>query len=274
MRNLLRSLIWSLFAMIPVALAAAPARPLVMAISEGTSGGLDHAAVRIKYGGLAEVIERAVGQPVNVVFAREFRMLEAGISSGEHDFVMARPSDYPARGIRDHGYRYVAHAQPDGQCLVIVPKASPVQALADTKGRRWVMPERISYMSKLCHAEMRDQGIDLGGEKVQFVREQGAVTFYLANGFGDVGTVASYSGVARKLEADGFRVVHRSVKQPYFPLVAGRRISEAQVQAIQAALAALPETGEGQAILKKIGIQGFDTQGATRLGKLLDWLGP
>lgn len=252
---------------------AAADRPLVMAISEGTSGGLDHAAVRAEYGALAELIGRAAGQPVNLVFAREFRMLEEGMRSGDHDLVMARPSDYPARGVRDHGYRFVASASPDGQCLVIVPKDSPVQTLADAKGKRWVMPEAVSYMAKLCSAELRDQGIDIAKEKLQHVREQGAVSFYLANHFGAVGTVASYSGVAKRLEADGLRVIHRSVKQPYFPLVAGRRLSAQQVQAIQAALQALPESESGAAILKRVGIQGFDTRSGPRLDKLLAWLG-
>jgi hypothetical protein len=39
-----------------------------------------------------------------VVLVREFSSLEDGMKTGAFDFVFARPSDYPARGIRDHGY--------------------------------------------------------------------------------------------------------------------------------------------------------------------------
>ena len=40
---------------------------------------------------------------VSVVFAREFATLENGMKDGRFDLVMARPSDYPARGMRDNG---------------------------------------------------------------------------------------------------------------------------------------------------------------------------
>ena len=37
------------------------------------------------------------------------------------------------------------------------------------------MPEKISYLSRFCHAERRDQGSLLEKENVKYVREQGAV---------------------------------------------------------------------------------------------------
>jgi ABC-type phosphate/phosphonate transport system substrate-binding protein len=156
-----------------------------------------------------------------VVLVREFSSLEDGMKTGAFDFVFARPSDYPARGIRDHGYQFVASAKPEGQCLVITGNASPLKTLADAKGKRWVLPEQESYMSKFCAAELRDQGINILTERHQFVREQGAVVFYLDNGLADVGAVASYSGPGKALAKSGHRVLHRSVAQPYFPLIAG-----------------------------------------------------
>ncbi len=104
------------------------------------------------------------------------------------------------------------------------------------------------------------------------MREQGAVAFYLQNGFGDVGTVASYSGVAGKWEKDGHRVLHKSRAQPYFPLIAHRKFSDKQVGDLQAALAALPDSDGGKAVLSTIGIKGFDATTATRLQDLLQWL--
>jgi phosphonate transport system substrate-binding protein len=101
------------------------------------------------------------------------------MKAGRFDFVMARPSDYPARGMRNYGYHYVAHAKPDGQCLIVVPKNSTLNTLADAKGKRWVLPEKAAYMTKFCNAELRDQGIDLATEKVTYVREQSTIGSYL-----------------------------------------------------------------------------------------------
>ena len=246
---------------------------LTMGISEGTSGGLDHAQVIAKYQPLANVISQALNAKVDVVFIREFKALEDGMKTGRFDFVMARPSDYPARGLRDYGYHFIASAKPDGQCLIVVPKDSPIKTLAEAKGKRFVMPEKVSYMSRFCHAELRDQGIDLLKEKVQYVREQGAVTFYMLNHFSDVGGLASYSGASAKWIKDGNRVLHKSVAQPYFPLIASGQFSEAQVQTIRKSVLSLQDNEAGQAVLKTVGVERFEGgNGDKRLRELLKWL--
>lgn len=245
---------------------------LILAVSEGSSGGLDHAQVIAKYQGLGNVIGGALKAKVNVVFAREFSSLEAGMKSSRFDFVMARPSDYPARAMRDDGYSYVASAKPDGMCLIIVPKNSALTKLDEARGKRFAMPEQVSYMSRFCRAELRDRGIDLAREKVQYVREQAAVGFFLTNQFADVGAIASYAGLARKLDQDGFRVLHKSVAQPYFPLVASRKFRPEQIKAIQKELLALSSSAEGEETLKRIGIDGFDTGAQERMTELLKWL--
>ena len=246
---------------------------LTMGISEGTSGGLDHAQVIAKYQPLANVISQALNAKVDVVFIREFKALEDGMKTGRFDFVMARPSDYPARGLRDYGYHFIASAKPDGQCLIVVPKDSPIKTLAEAKGKRFVMPEKISYMSRFCHAELRDQGILLEKENVKYVREQGAVTFYMENKFSDVGGLASYSGASKKWVKDGNRVLHQSVTQPYFPLIASKNLTEAQVAAVRKNVLALGESDAGQAVLKPVGIERFDGGGEKRLRELLNWSG-
>lgn len=270
----MRFWISSLFSLL-LAWSAGPAsaRDLILAISEGSSGGTDHGRVITKYQGLAETLGTSLKRKVNVVFIREFAALEEGLKENRFDLAMARPSDYPARAMRDHGYRYVASARPEGQCLIIVPKDSPFQALADIKGRRIVLPNPAAYMTKFCAAELRDQGIDLDKEQVVRVREQGAVPFYLSNKFGDVGGIASYSGVARSLDKTGHRVLHSSVSQPYFPLIASQRFSAAEVSAMQRSLNAMTEGEEGQEVLKRIGVKAFDTSSEKRLRDLLAWLG-
>ena len=255
-------------------ITGAQARELVLGISEGTSGGTDHARVVQKYGGLAEAIGKAIKAEVKVVFVREFAQLEDGMKSARLDLVMARPSDYPARGLRDYGYHYVATVKPEGQCLIVVPKDSPIKQLADLNGKKIVMPEKVAYMTKFCKAELRHQGVDLDKESVTYVREQEAVVFYINNGFGQVGGLASYSGAARKWLKEGGTVLHRSVPQPYSPLIASKALSAADIAAVQKAVLALPDSPEGQVVLKSIGMPGgFDTATEDKLRGLLKFLG-
>ena len=92
---------------------SAHAEDLVLAVSEGTSGGLDAAQVIAKYKDLADAIGRGMKTKVNVVLVRDFATLEEGLKTSRYAFVMARPSDYPARGMRDSGYNYVRRVVPE-----------------------------------------------------------------------------------------------------------------------------------------------------------------
>jgi phosphonate transport system substrate-binding protein len=257
------------------ALSALPAQAedLVLAVSEGTSGGLDAGQVIAKYKDLADAIARGMKAKVNVVFVRDFTTLEEGLKTSRYAFTLARPSDYPARAMRDNGYSYVANAKPDGQCYIIVKKDSPLKTLNDIKGKKIAMPEKVAYMSKFCAAELRTKGIDLDKEAVTYVKEQAAVAFYLDNNFAEVGAVASYSGVGKSWEKKGDRILHKSVAQPYFPLVASSKIKPEQIKEVQKTLLALSNSDEGKEILKRIGVNEFDTTGEAKMRELPKWLG-
>jgi len=174
-----------------------------------------------------------------VVYVREFSSLEEGVKAQRFDFLIARPSDYAARAVRDQGYQYVANASPDGRCLFVVKKNSPIKTLEQTKTSKWVFPEQSSYMAKFCKATLRDLGLAISPEKIVYTKEQGFVEKYLEAGFADVGVVASYSGAGRGWEKRGDVVLHKSVAQPYFPLIANKKIDAASLSAIQSVLISL-----------------------------------
>lgn len=248
------------------------AKDWALAVSEGTSGGIDSADVLAKYEPLARLIEKATGHKVVVVLAREFARLEASMKSGSYQLVMARPSDYPARAIRDYGYRLIATMKPEGQCYIVVKKDSPFQKIQDLKGKHFLFPEKIAYMSKFCRAALRDQGIKLEAEKVTYMREQEAVAWGIKNGVADVGALASYSKSGKNWEKEGDRLLYQSPPQPYFPLVASKDVSPAEIAKIQAALQLMEQTEEGANLLSKIGIKGFNIEAEKRLLDLLTWL--
>lgn len=244
-----------------------------LAISEGTSGGIDAEAARSKYQPLADVLGKAIGSEVTVVFVREFAALEKGMKDNQFDLVIARPSDYPARGLRDYQYKFVATAKPDGQCMLIVHKGSPLKKVADLHGKTFILPEKNAYMSRLCRAELRDQGILLDGESVTYVREQGAIPFAIENKISEVGGIASYSGAYKQWLSSGHRVIHQSKQQPYMPLVASQGVTADQIAKMQGALNDIGNSDAGNKVLKRVGIGSFTTTEESRLRKLLEWLG-
>jgi phosphonate transport system substrate-binding protein len=245
---------------------------LVFGVSEGTSGSIDTTVAIEKYRPLADIIEKSLGTRVVISFVRNFEALEEGMKSGEFDLVMARPSDYPARGVRDYGYSLVATAKPDGQCVFIVEKSSPLKTLADIKGHTIIFPEKIAYMTKFCSAELRDKGINVATEKIKYAKEQGAVAWSVENKLVEVGAIASYSGAAKTWEKNGQRVLHKAAGRPYSPLIAGKRISQNKLNKLKAELAELEQSEDGKKALAKLGIQGFNNESPERLLALLAWL--
>jgi len=248
-------------------------RTLTLAVSEGTSGGIDAATAQRKYAPLAQRLSDALGARVEIAFVREFARLEAGMREDRFDLVIARPSDYPARGLRDYGYQFVATAQPEGRCLIAVKQGGPVARLADLVSTTVVMPERLAYMTRFCRAALRDEGVQLDKLNVYYVREQGAIPFAIDNGIAGAGGMASYSGAIRQWRQAGGGVLFESRSQPYMPMVASARLSRDDIGRIQRVLTGLSATVPGREFLDQLRIDGFVTTEEARLRKLLEWLG-
>lgn len=271
MSHRISSLILSLSFLL-AASSFAQERTLVLAVSEGTSGTIDGADVSLKYQPIADMIGAALKKNVTVLAARDFKRLEQSLSKQDYDFLLARPSDYPARAVRDYGYRYVASAEPEGHCVFIARPGATYKKLEDLKGQRIGLPEKAAYMNRFCAAELRDHGIKVDDEKLTTLRDQEGLVFSVRNGLLDAAGVASYSRAFREWAAAGNPVLHKSAPQPYLPLVASPKISPAQVLQVQAALKQAGSTPAGQAALRKIGVETFTTNTQERLDKLLRWL--
>jgi phosphonate transport system substrate-binding protein len=253
---------------------AAAAGEWLIAVSEGTSGSQSTLEVMARYEELVRVIGRAVNRKVGFFLARDFEMLEDGVRRQAYHLVLARPSDYPARAMRDRGYQLVVTTRGDGYIRFIVPKDSPLKSVREISGRRIAFPEDISYAARVAAATLRDNGIEIGREKsVQHFRDQAAIGFVLEAGLADVGAVMSYSGVGRDWEKKGGRVLLDGPRKPYMPMVASPRVSAQELAQLRAALVALDQTPAGQAALKRIGIAGFEPREPGDLIALLKWLG-
>jgi ABC-type phosphate/phosphonate transport system substrate-binding protein len=253
--------------------AALAAENVVMAVCEGTFSGASPPEIVDKYRPLAEVVGKALKAPVVISPVCSFTRLESGIGEKRFDLVMARPSDYSARAIRDHGYKFVAQVQPDVSCVYVVPKDSPLKSLADVKGKRVALPEKTSYMGQVCAAGLRDKGCD-AYNKAQFVKEQAVVMYQLKEKNVDVGGMSSHSKAVspEALEKAGLRELGRSPAQPYFPVIASERLSPAQIEAVKKELFALSETPAGKAVLAKVGLKGYAPGSEEKMRELLAWL--
>ncbi|RRD57891.1 phosphate ABC transporter substrate-binding protein [Comamonadaceae bacterium OH2545_COT-014] len=243
----------------------------VLGVSEGGASDLHQLNAQTKYQVIATLIEQATKTPVLVEERARLSDVAAGVQSGEFDFVLVRPADIAARALREHNYRFIVSGKPDSHCYVGVTKNSPVQKLADIQGKRIAtLQGKKPYLVRFCAADLRDNGISLFAQKIQEVGMQGAVAVSVGAGMADV-ALLEVNG-AKAWQKQGHRIIHTSASKPYFPLVAGPRVTPEQVEAVRKAMLAAGNTASGQEAFKRLGIERMDTDMEDSLRQLLPWL--
>ena len=123
------------FAFLLAPACAAPAQSLLLGVSEGTSGGLDHARAVAKYQGLADVIGRARARFGDVP---EVRMLVARLQLRGDAFVEAEETLAPLTNDADHSRASCAWA------WIAVSR----KARGDAKGAKQAAEEALALDSK------------------------------------------------------------------------------------------------------------------------------
>jgi ABC-type phosphate/phosphonate transport system substrate-binding protein len=246
---------------------------IVLAINEGGAANADATETLFKYQEFAEVLEKAMRTQIVVVAVRDREKLRSSLKKQEYPLLLARPNDVPAEAIRDYGYRPIVAAKESSRALFIVTKNSTLKTLADVKGKTIVTPDQYSNIWRVANAMLRDAKITMANEKVKAMRDQAAIGWSMENSFYDVGVINSVSGVGRSWEKNGGRVIAKSHELPNMPMIASPQIPEEQVLKIRVALMALESSESGQAILKKIGLTGFQYMPAKAFVDFLDWLG-
>jgi ABC-type phosphate/phosphonate transport system substrate-binding protein len=251
----------------------AAVKPIKMAVNDGRTGSTSMIEIMAKYEPLAEVFSRALGgRKVVLLQIREFDRLDQVLAEREFDILILRPTDRAARAVSGNDYRLIANARPDVQCVLLARNDSSLTSVQQVPGKRLVMGEPDSWLTRVCRADLRDNGIDLTKERVEYVREQPTIGILLDGKIADVGGVAQFSAMAQQADKRGYRVVHRSTPQPTLPVIASARLNAGELRALQDALLTLPNSAEGRKLLKSLAIDGFVAGETERMRELTRWL--
>ncbi|WP_341649588.1 hypothetical protein [Thauera humireducens] len=158
--------------------------------------------------------------------------------------------------------------------MLVVRADSPVKSVADLRGKTFVLPEEVAYMTRFCRAELRDKGIDLSKESVFYVREQGCDSLRARESASPMSaawrrTRAPYASGARAGSASCTnRSASLTCRWSGHP-----GLSPGDIAKARQVLVGLSSDEAGQAFLRQLGITGFSASEEDRLRKLLGWLG-
>lgn len=237
--------------------ASAAKDSLLFAVNEGTSSSMDAIFRQDKYADLARHLAGVTGKRVKMETSNILSILVRNLEHRRYDVLLVRPSHISARAMRDQGYRLLVAAKGESKAHVIVSADSPIHTLKEVHGHFIVMPDKLAYPTQLGRALLRDAGLDLSRERVQYMDRQEAVGYAVHEKMADVGVVISYSKVAKEWEKQGGRFLYTLDHQPYWSIIVSPKVDAATARKLRAAFLAMDKTPEGKAMLAVIGVSGF-----------------
>ncbi len=188
-----------------------------------------------QWGATAEYLTHKLGEKCTII-PLKFVAIEPAVTGKQIDFMLANPAFY-VEMEKKHGVHAIATMinSRNGKALkefggvIFVRADSPVQTLADIKGKKFMCVKRSSFGGgQMAQLLLKENGIDVTKDTAAFIEgsQHDNVVLAVKNGAMDVGTVRS--DTLERMQDEGkikmseFRVIHQ-VKDD-FPFVHSTRL--------------------------------------------------
>lgn len=216
-----------------------------------------------QWGATGQYLSEKLGATVTIV-PLKFEAIEPAVTAGAVDFVLANSAFY-VELEKKYGCKAVAtlinsrkgNALNEFGGVIFVRQDSPVQTLADVRGKKFMVVKRSSFGgSQMAWRLLLENGIDPDKDCTEVTegKSHDNVVLAVLTGKCDVGTVRSDT-IERMADEgkvnlsdfriinqqdDGFPFVHSTQLYPEWPLAATRKADPAFTEKLAAALIALP----------------------------------
>ena len=256
-------------------LVASPwAHALVFAVNEGVTYRVSFEEVRGRYTPIAADLSKLLRQPISIEPVGDYTSLRKGLADKRFDLALVHPAHVSVAAIKNSGYHLVAVTKgfQNYQAQFLVRGDSPLNSLADLKGRKLGAPDEDSITSVIVRAVLRDAG--LGGNQVDvaYTRYQDAVPFSVENRLTQAGATAS-TEVAKTWVANGGRVLAKSRTVPIKHIIASPSLSVEEIGKVRAYFLALDASDDGRKRLEPTRYAGFESYDEAALLAIGKWLG-
>jgi ABC-type phosphate/phosphonate transport system substrate-binding protein len=154
----------------------------------------------------------------------------------------------------------------------LVKSDSPVNSLAELKGRKLGAPDEDSITAWMVRASLRDAIGDPKLVATTYTRYQDAVPFFVENNLTQAGATAS-NAVVKDWLAKGGKVMFKSKPVPIKHIIASPNLSADQIEKVREYLLGLDGTEEGRKKLEPTKYQGFVRYDDATLMSIGTWLG-
>lgn len=257
-----------------VPLAAVGQGALIFAVNEGVTYRTTPHETRERYRPIGEILGRSLKRFVRIEAVESYELLRRGLEHRRFDLAYVHPAHHSLRAVRDQGYRLVAVTQgfTDYRAHFLVKTGTQITRPEDLRDQSIVMPDADSITAWMVRATLRDLGIDPARAPLKTTRYQDGIPFMLEQGFFPVGATASI-GVVKEWRARGGKVIFGSRPVPIKHVIVSPVLAAEDADIVRQVFLGLADADGGRALLKRLGLEGFEAPDLRVLEELGRWLG-
>jgi len=252
--KILAAWIWlfSLFAIPPTAAQELP--PLRLAVHPYAST----LALINTHRPLQQYLTARLGQKVEFYTAANFDAFVDALMAGSYDIVIS-PPHFAIMAMEKH-YVPLLHYQSRLEPLLLVRKDSALQKAQDFRGKRIAMADRTAIIRLATVKWLADNGLRAGSDYQIVERPSHGATIAAAVA-GEAEAGLATASALKQLPVDlqqQVRIINTGVRFPHLFTMAHRRLGEARIAEIKAALQAFPETEDGRQFMERSAFLGYE----------------
>ncbi len=195
------------------------------------------------------------GMKIKFATMRDIPSFERCLAKGAYDIAYMNPYHYTTFSAKS-GYRAFAHqSEKKLKGLIVVKKGSTIKSLQDLDNQRMAYPSPAAFgASVLPRAELKAKGIQI---EPKYVKSHTSVYLNVAKGLFPAGggVLRTFNNAAPELK-DQLEVVHYTNAYTPHAFAVNATVKQDQIAKLQQAMLKIAK--EKPALVKKIGMKGFD----------------
>jgi len=252
--NVLRWLVWVMTSLVAFPAAAQEAAPLLLAVHPYNST----LALVNSHRPLMQYLTKTLGRPVEFYTAPSFDGFTDALFAGRYDIAISPP--HFAVLAMEKQYVPLVHYRMMLEPILAVRTDSRFHKAEDFRGGRIAMADKTAFIRIVMLKWLADQGLK-AGKDYQIVERptHSASISAAAVGEADAG-LATYTAL-RQIPADvqqQMRGLGIGIRFPHLFTLANKRLGDAEIARIRAALLAFPNTPEGREFMEKTAFAGYE----------------
>jgi len=215
---------------------------------------------------LAEKLEKELGEKVQLVIAKDFKSFWAGVKSKKYDLVHYNQYHYLIS--KKLGYQVIAANEEFGNKVIAgslsVRKDSGIKTVADLKGKTILFGGGKKAMGSYIAptAILKKAGLEAGKDyTVKFAKNPPSAVIGVFNKAADAAgsgnVILQIKGVKAKVDVSQMTILAESESFVHLPWAVKSDMNADKVKKIQATMASLKGTADGDAILKSAKVTNF-----------------